>query len=521
MIRPMSDEAPTASNEPKSLAGQRHLTRNIIIATVLGVIVGLALNPLMPREEVVAPDPPGQVSGTGPVGGAGTDAGGADESGAASRPEYLEERVSRLEEDVERLQRESGGADAAPLEPPAASASGDAPASGRGWPGTVVEGFLVDGLFQVVGRIFVSALQLLVVPLVFVSLVTGTASLGEPGRLGRIGVKTVAFYLATTAIAISLALVAAILIGPGVGFELPAQTDFQGAQAPPLTDVLVSIIPTNPVGALAEGNMLQIIVFAILFGLALTLAGRAGERIQALFEDLYAIVMQIVMIVIRLAPYGVFALIARTFAGQGFGAFAPLGAYMLTVLGVLLIHGLLTYPLLLKLLSGLDPVPFLKKMWEAQLFAFSTASSNATIPVTMETVETKLGVKNPVASFTVPLGATINMDGTAIMQGVATVFIAQAYQIDIGLAGYLTVILTATLASIGTAGVPSVGLIMLSMVLTQAGLPVEGVALIIGIDRLLDMVRTAVNITGDAAVSCIVARSEQQIDLATYDRLPE
>jgi Na+/H+-dicarboxylate symporter len=219
----------------------------------------------------------------------------------------------------------------------------------------------------------------------------------------------------------------------------------------------------------------------------------------------------------RIAPYGVFCLIAKVFAVQGLAAIAPLAKYFVVVLGVLLLHAIATYPILLRLLAGLSPLRFYRKMREPLVLAFSTASSNATLPVTLRTVEQRLGVHNQIASFTVPLGATINMDGTAIMQGVATAFIAQAYGIDIGVSGYLMVVVTATLASIGTAGVPGVGLVMLAMVLRQVDLPVEGIGLILGVDRLLDMLRTAVNVTGDAVVSCIVARSEGQLDRAVFD----
>lgn len=374
----------------------------------------------------------------------------------------------------------------------------------------------VDGVFKLLGQAFLALLRVLVVPLVFVSLVCGTASLEDVRKLGRIGLHTVALYLATTAIAISLALAAAVLVGPGSGFGLATTAEFAAAAPPSFVEVLIGIFPKNLIAAMAEGNMLQIIVFSILFGLALTLSGKPGTRILAIFNDLNEAIMTLVWIVMRTAPYGVFALIARTFATQGFDAFGPLLKYFLLVLGVLFFHALVTYPTLLKLLSGLSPRPFLRKLREVQVFAFSTASSNATIPVTLNTVEKQLGVHNSVASFTVPLGATINMDGTAIMQGVATVFIAQAYAMGLDLTDYLMVVATATLASIGTAGVPGVGLIMLSMVLTQVGLPVEGIGLIIGIDRLLDMVRTAVNVTGDSAVSCIVAKGENELDEVVY-----
>ena len=285
----------------------------------------------------------------------------------------------------------------------------------------------------------------------------------------------------------------------------------------PLTETLIGLFPTNPVRAMAEGNMLQIIVFSILFGVALTLSGGHGQKILAAFKDLNEVILRLVMLLMTLAPYGVFCLIARVFAQEGLGAIFELSKYFFLVLAMLLVHAFVTYPLVLRLLGGLSPGRFFRKMRDPLALAFSTASSNATLPVTLENVERRLGAHNSVASFTVPLGATINMDGTAIMQGVATGFIAQAYGIDLGLGGYLMVVLTATLASIGTAGVPGVGLVMLAMVLRQVNLPVEGIAIIIGVDRLLDMVRTAVNITGDSAVTCVVAHSEGKLDLEVYE----
>ena len=378
--------------------------------------------------------------------------------------------------------------------------------------------FLVEGLFKLLGQAFLALLQVLVVPLVLVSLICGTAALEDVRKLGRIGARSLALYLGTTAIAISLALSLAVMIGPGRGFGLETTASFTAQAAPSLVDVLIDLFPRNIFGAMAGGNMLQVIAFSILFGLALTMAGAAGQRLLGIFNDLNEAIMKLVWIVMRLAPFGVFALIGRTFATQGLEAFAPLLKYFLLVLGVLFLHALVTYPSLLVLLGRLNPRPFLSKMREVQIFAFSTASSNATIPVTLRTTEQHLGVKNSVASFTVPLGATVNMDGTAIMQGVATVFIAQAYGMGLEFTDYLMVVVTATLASIGTAGVPGVGLIMLSMVLTQVGLPVEGIGLIIGVDRLLDMVRTAVNVTGDATVSCIVAKSEGELDEELYAR---
>jgi len=376
--------------------------------------------------------------------------------------------------------------------------------------------FLVERVFQVGGAIFMASLKLLVVPLVFVSIVCGTAALDDATKLGRVGGRTLALYLLTTAVAISLAILAAVAVGPGVGFDLPTQVDYVGREAPPLTQTLIQLFPTNPVKAMAEGNMLQILVFSVLFGLAIVFAGPPGGRLLTVFQDLNVVVLRLVMMLVRLAPYGVFFLIAKVFAVQGFTAIVPMAKYFFVVLGVLVVHCLVTYPLLLRFLAGLDPLTFFRKMRDPMALAFSTASSGATLPVTLENVERRLGADNSIAAFTIPLGATINMDGTAIMQGVATVFIAQAYSIDIGMTGYLMVVVTATLASIGTAAVPGVGLIMLAMVLRQVNLPVEGIGLIIGVDRLLDMVRTAVNVAGDSAVACIVARGEGRLDLDVY-----
>ncbi|GAB3290490.1 dicarboxylate/amino acid:cation symporter [Pseudidiomarina andamanensis] len=377
---------------------------------------------------------------------------------------------------------------------------------------TIVEGYLTKGLFYVVGQIFISSLQMLVVPLVFVSLVVGTCSLSDPSKLGRLGGKSVGLYLITTAIAITFAIAMAVLVQPGTGIELATDATYEPTQAPSLAQVIIDLFPTNPFNAFANGNMLQIIVFALLFGIAMALVGKPGERVKTLFDDFNEVIMKLVIILMNIAPYGVFALMAKLFSETSFETIFSLGKYFLLVLFVLIVHALVTYPVILKGLSGMNPIIFLRKMREVQIFGFSTASSNATMPVTLETVTKRLGVHNSVGSFTVPLGATINMDGTAIMQGVATVFIAQVYLVDLSIADYLMVVLTATLASVGTAGVPGVGMIMLAMVLGQVGLPVEGIGLIIGVDRLLDMTRTAVNVTGDAMVSVIVAKSEGALD---------
>ncbi|WP_318406813.1 dicarboxylate/amino acid:cation symporter [Photobacterium leiognathi] len=382
---------------------------------------------------------------------------------------------------------------------------------------TFIHEYIVNGLFDVGGKIFIASLKMLVVPLVFVSLVCGTSSLKDIATLGRLGGKTVAFYLATTAIAITLALFLANVFKPGAGADLSAATTFVAKEAPTLGSVIVGMFPTNPISSMANGNTLQIIVFAVLFGIAISAAGKPGERIAEIFKDLNEVIMKLVALLMNIAPFGVFFLMAKLFTGLGLDAIFNLINYFLVLVAALLIHGLVTYSAMLKIFTGLSPITFLKKMEDAVMFAFSTASSNATIPVTMETATKRLGVNNKIASFTVPLGATINMDGTAIMQGVATVFIAQAFNIDLSMGDYVAVIVTATLASVGTAGVPGVGLIMLAMVLNQVGLPVEGIAIIMGVDRLLDMIRTAVNITGDSVVSCIVAKTENELDIERFN----
>ncbi len=378
---------------------------------------------------------------------------------------------------------------------------------------------LVDGVFEVIGKIFVASLQMLVVPLVFVSLICGTCSLKDTSKLGRIGGKAIFLYLITTAIAISFAMTLALLISPGDGVNMVADTSFESREAPSLAQVLIQMFPSNPFAAFAQGNMLQVIVFALLFGIAISLSGKQGERIASLFEDMSVVVMRLVTILMNIAPYGVFCLLASLFSEVSLETFGNLIKYFLVVFVALVVHATITYPVLLKVITGLNPLIFLRKMRNAAIFAFSTSSSNATLPITMETVTKKMGVKNSIASFTVPLGATINMDGTAIMQGVATVFIAQVFNVDLSITDFLMVILTATLASIGTAGVPGVGLIMLAMVLEQVGLPVEGIALIIGVDRLLDMTRTAVNVTGDSMVTLIVGKSEKQFDETVFNDL--
>ncbi len=380
-----------------------------------------------------------------------------------------------------------------------------------------VDGYIVNGLFHIVGKMFVNALKMLVVPLVFFSLICGVCGIGDIRMLGRVGGKSFALYMMTTAIAIATAIIIAVTFGIGKGMDVDSAANFTGKESPPLTEVLISIIPTNPVNAMAQGDMLPLIFFSILLGISMLLVGRKAKGFVAGAEVANEIMMKMVTIVMAVAPYAVFALIAKSISTLGLDLLYSLAGYVLVLVGALMFHLFVTLMVVLKLFSGLSPAVFLKKIRNVQVFAFSTASSNATIPVTMRTVTERFGVNNSVASFTVPFGATINMDGTAIMQGVATVFIANVYGVELGMTGYLTVILMSVLASIGTAGVPGVGLIMLSMVFAQVGLPIEGIGLILGVDRLMDMIRTAVNVSGDATVSTIVAKSEGKMDLAVYN----
>lgn len=379
-----------------------------------------------------------------------------------------------------------------------------------------VRTFLIDDIFRVGGAIFINIIKMLVVPIVLVSLVCGSSSLGDPRKFGRIGGKTVLLYLLTTAIAVTLALSIATLFQVGSSLHLTVSGQTVVQKAPEIRNVIINLFPSNPFKALSEGYMLQVIVFAILFGVAISMSGETGKKVSAIFQEVNTVLMKLITMIMRTAPYGVFFLLAALFARVGFTVIDDLASYFAIVLLVLFIQLLGSYSIFLKLFARLNPITFFRKMRDAMLFAFSVSSSNASIPIVLKTVEKKLGVDNSIASFIIPLGATINMDGTAIMQGVATVFIAHAYHISIGITGYIMVIAMATLASIGTAGVPGVGLITLAMVLQQVGLPVQGIALIIGVDRLLDMTRTAVNIAGDSMIACIVGKSEKGLNEEIY-----
>jgi len=388
--------------------------------------------------------------------------------------------------------------------------------SGMNVNGSFTNTYLVDGAFYVIGKMFVNALKMLVVPLVFFSLICGVCGIGNIKTLGRVGSKSFILYMLTTAIAIAMAITLAATVGIGEGMNLQSTSQFSSNVAPPLTDVFINIIPTNPVKAMANGDMLPLIFYSILAGISMLMVGRKASQLIEVAEVANEVMMKMVTIVMSVAPYAVFALIAKALAELGLDLLSQLAGYVLVLFSALMLHLFVTLMIILKVFSGLSPSIFIKKIRDAQVFAFSTASSNATIPVTLKTVIERMGVNNSIASFTVPFGATINMDGTAIMQGVATVFIANIYSVDLGITGYLTVIIMSVLASIGTAGVPGVGLVMLSMVFSQVGLPIEGIGLILGVDRLMDMIRTAVNVSGDAVVSTIVAKSEGKLDMSTY-----
>ena len=379
---------------------------------------------------------------------------------------------------------------------------------------------VINGVLYVIGNGFLKLMKMLVVPLVFTSLICGAAAIGDTKTLGKVGVKTIALYICTTALAVSVAIGVANLIRPGIGLNM---SQIQAADAvtttttqTSMTETLLDIIPDNPFGSLANGTMLQIIVFALIVGI---LIAKMGERAELLFNfasQCNDLMMEMTMLVMKAAPIGVFCLIAKTFSGLGLDAIIPLLKYVISVIAALAVQCFGVYMLMLFGFTRLNPFRFFKKFLPVFGFAFSTATSNATIPLSIETLEDKMGVSRRISSFTIPLGATINMDGTSIMQGVAVVFASQAYGVHLGLNGYLTVIATATLASIGTAGVPSVGLITLSMVFQSVGLPIEAIALIMGIDRILDMIRTAVNVTGDAVCTTIVAFQNKAVDVESF-----
>ena len=378
---------------------------------------------------------------------------------------------------------------------------------------------LINGILYVLGNGFIRLMQMLVVPLVFCSLVCGAMAIGDTKTLGTVGVKTIIFYLITTALAVCLALSVASLINPGLGMHETVSDTSAAVETSTINfaDTLLNIIPKNIFNSLANGDMLPVIVFALFIGILLASMGNRVSTVANFFSQFNDIMMEMTTAVMKVAPVGVFCLIAKTFAGIGFDAFVPMLKYMGSVILALALQCFVVYQVLLFLFTRLNPFRFIRKFFPVMTFAFSTSTSNATIPLSIDTLFKKIGVSKRISSFTIPLGATINMDGTSIMQGVAVIFIAQAYGIDLTPSALATVVATATVASIGTAGVPSVGLVTLSMVLTSVGLPTEGIALIMGIDRILDMLRTAVNITGDAVCTTIIARQQGAFKKEVFD----
>jgi Na+/H+-dicarboxylate symporter len=375
----------------------------------------------------------------------------------------------------------------------------------------------VKWILTPLGNVFLRGIKMIVVPLVLCSLISGAASIGDMKKLGRVGGKILGYYILTTAFAVTIALIIANLFDPGVGLSMPLPTEYKAAEVPFIMDVFTNMIPTNPIESLVKGEMLQIIIFSILFGISITLIGEPAKPLVNVINQANDVMIKIIGIVMLVAPYGVFALISKVFIAQGLDVLLPLLKYTFTILLVLLIQMLLVYGSALKILGKVNPIKFYKKFWTVMVVAFSTSSSNATIPINLNTCQKKLGVPDSISSFTIPLGATINMDGTAIMQGVAAIFIAQLFGVDLNFTQQLLIILTATLASIGTAGVPGAGIVMLAMVLQQVGIPLEGIALILSVDRIIDMCRTVVNITGDAVGTIIVSSSEKELDIDVYN----
>ncbi|MCT4534274.1 dicarboxylate/amino acid:cation symporter [Halodesulfovibrio sp.] len=368
-----------------------------------------------------------------------------------------------------------------------------------------------------VGTLFINAIKMLIVPLVFASLVTGMTSMDDVKKLGRISFKTIGIYLTTTLIAISIGLIVGELLQPGAGMNLAAAGEQVAKEAPSLSKTLTGLIPKNPIDAMVKGNILQIIIFAIFLGLSINLAGEKGAPVKNFFASLAEVMYSMTGIVMACAPYGVAALIAKVVGQYGLDALLPLAKIIGAVYFGAIIHVLITYSSYVTIIARLSPVKFFRGILDALMVAFSTTSSAGTLPATIRCTEKNLGVSPSIASFVLPLGATINMDGTAIYQGVCALFIAQAYNIDLTMGNIATIMLTGTLASIGTAGVPGAGLIMLSLILSSVGLPMEGIALIAGIDRVLDMARTTVNISGDAMTAVLVSRTENELDEEVYN----
>ena len=366
-------------------------------------------------------------------------------------------------------------------------------------------------VFNLGGQIFKNLLMLVVVPLVFFSLVSGISSLSNMVKLGSIATKTIGLYLMTTGIAVSLALIFGWVFNLS-GYEGEVDSFSPSTGDSSLYGTVMRIFPNNIFGAFVENNMLGIVFISILFGIALNLTDELTGGMSKTFEKLNTVFLKIVLLIMSFAPIGVFCLMGSYVMAKGLNVFGDLAQYVALLIFVLAFHLFFTYSLLLKVFAKLNPLTFYRKMKDVALFAFSTSSSAATIPVTLKTVTDELGVKKDVSAFVVPVGATINMDGTAIMQGLATMFIASTVGVDLTLVQYGQIVLLAIVTSIGTAAVPSAGTVTLALILGSLGLPLDAIGLILAVDRILDMIRTAVNVCGDAAVSCIVAKSENELD---------
>ena len=367
------------------------------------------------------------------------------------------------------------------------------------------------------GDIFIRSIKMLIVPLIFSSLVVGVTGMKDPKKLGRIGIKTFSMYLLTTAVAITIGLSVGTILKPGVGVDLGSATVTKAKDVQPFSETLVNLVPANPIQSMANGEVLPIIVFAILFGISLNLVGKKADPLVNVIDAIAEAMYKLTAIVMELAPYGVFALMAFISQKYGLAVLLPLLKVLFGVYLGCIIHALFTLSGSVYFFAKLNPLTFLKGIIDALAIAYSTASSSGTLPVTIRCARKNLGVSDNLSSFVLPLGATINMDGTAMYQGVAALFIAQAYGIDLTFGNYVTIILTSTLASIGSAGVPGAGLIMLTLVLNSVGLPVEGIALIAGIDRVLDMARTTVNVIGDCMVTVLVSKSENELDETIFN----
>ncbi len=375
-------------------------------------------------------------------------------------------------------------------------------------------------ILKPLGDLFLRLIKLIIAPLVLSTLVIGVASIGDPKSLGRVGTKTISYYLITTAIAIIIGLGFAFIINPGKGLSIDIpSTEVEVNESEGVIQTFLNIVPENPFAALTEGNILQIIFFAIFLGLAITVIGKKAEPVFNFFDSFAEVMFWITGIVMRFAPIGVLGLVAPIIGQYGASVLLPLLKIILAVGIACLVHAIVVYSLSVKTFANMNPLTFFKGIAPAAVVAFSTASSAGTLPVTIKNTQENLGVSNKISSFVLPLGATINMDGTAIYQGVAVIFIAQFYGLDLTFMQLITVVITTILASIGTAGVPGAGMIMLAMVLGAVGLPLEGIALIAGIDRILDMFRTTINIVGDAAGAVTVAGTEEnEIDRTAFEK---